>query len=343
MKNFSLIDAFPSEVIFGIFRNISTPSINFRTRIENFILYFPFPESMKVLVTGGAGFIGSHIAEYFAEAGHTVRIIDNLATGFIPNIVQSKNIEFIQGDICNYFPVEKAVSGMDYVFHEAALVSVPLSCERPAEAFWVNTLGTLNVLQACVKAEVEKFVTASSAAVYGNNPILPKSEDMYPEPTSPYAISKLDGEYLARMFYEDQGLRTTCLRYFNVYGPRQNPISQYAAVIPIFLERAREGKDLVIYGDGFQSRDFVHVKDVVRANALALEYGDGQVFNVAMGKSVTVRELAENIIKLTESPSRIVHAAPRAGDVRDSRADVSKISTWWKGEIELHEGLKSLI
>lgn len=298
---------------------------------------------MKVLVTGGAGFIGSHIAEYFAEEGHTVRILDNLATGYIKNIPQNKNIEFIQGDICDFSLVEKAVSGIDYVFHEAALVSVPLSCERPAEAFRINTLGTLNVLKACVKANVNKFVTASSAAVYGNNPVLPKREDMYPEPASPYAISKLDGEYLARMFYENHGLRTTCLRYFNVYGPRQDPRSPYAAVIPIFLDRAKAGKDLIIYGDGLQSRDFVHVKDVVRANVAALEHGDGQVFNVAMGKSVTILELAENIIKLTGSSSKIVHAAPRAGDVKDSRADVSKISSWWKGEIELQDGLKSLV
>ncbi|HWR25334.1 MAG TPA: NAD-dependent epimerase/dehydratase family protein [Methanosarcina sp.] len=298
---------------------------------------------MKLLVTGGAGFIGSHIAEYFAEAGHAVRILDNLVTGFLRNVPQSQNIEFIQGDICNSSTVEKAVSGMDYVFHEAALVSVPLSCEKPAEAFRVNTLGTLNVLQACVKAKVNKFVTASSAAVYGNNPVLPKRETMYPEPASPYAISKLDGEYLARMFYENHGLRTTCLRYFNVYGPRQDPKSPYAAVIPIFMERAKSGKDLVIYGDGLQSRDFVHIKDVVRANVAALENGDGQVFNVAMGKSVTVLELAENIIKLTDSSSQILHAAPRAGDVRDSKADVSKISGWWKGDIELKEGLKDLI
>ncbi len=298
---------------------------------------------MKVLVTGGAGFIGSHIAEYFAEAGHTVRILDNLVTGFLKNIPKYKNIEFIQGDICNPSSVEKAVSGMDCVFHEAALVSVPLSCEIPAEAFRVNTLGTLNVLQACVKSKVDKFITASSAAVYGNNPVLPKREDMYPEPASPYAISKLDTEYLARMFYETHELRTTCLRYFNVYGPRQDPKSPYAAVIPIFLERAKAGKDLVIYGDGLQSRDFVHVKDVVRANVAALEHGDGEVFNVAMGKSVTVLELAENIVKLTDSSSRIVNAPSRAGDVRDSRAAVSKISSWWRGEVELQEGLMSLI
>lgn len=298
---------------------------------------------MKVLVTGGAGFIGSHIAEYFAEAGHTVRILDNLATGFLRNIPQYKNIEFIQGDICDSPLVEKAVSGVDCVFHEAALVSVPLSCDKPVEAFQINTLGTLNILQACVKAEVNKFVTASSAAIYGNNPVLPKREDMYPEPSSPYAISKLDGEYLARMFYENYGLRTTCLRYFNVYGPRQDPKSPYAAVIPIFLDRAKAGKDLIIYGDGLQSRDFVYIKDVVRANVAALEHGDGQVFNVAMGKSVTVLELAENILHLTGSHSRIIHAASRAGDVRDSKADISKISGWWKGKIELQEGLKSLI
>lgn len=298
---------------------------------------------MKVLITGGAGFIGSHIAEYFAEAGHKVRILDNLATGFLRNIPCCENIEFIQGDICEVSTIENAVSGMDYVFHEAALVSVPLSCEKPAEAFQVNTLGTLKVLQACVKAGVEKFVTASSAAIYGNNPVLPKREEMYPEPASPYAISKLDGEYLAKMFYEDHGLRTTCLRYFNVYGPRQDPKSVYAAVVPIFLERAKSGKDLVIYGDGLQSRDFVHIKDVVRANVAALEHGDGQVYNVAMGKSVTIQELAEEIVNITGSSSRIVHAASRAGDVRDSRADVSKISSWWKAETELQEGLKDLI
>jgi UDP-glucose 4-epimerase len=298
---------------------------------------------MKVLVTGGAGFIGSHIAEYFADMGHTVRILDNLATGFLRNVPNCEKIEFVQGDICDSSTIEKVVAEMDCVFHEAALVSVPLSCEKPAEAFQINTLGTIKVLNACVNAGVKKFVTASSAAVYGNNPILPKREEMYPEPASPYAISKLDVEYLARMFYENHGLRTTCLRYFNVYGPRQDPKSPYAAVIPIFLERAKAGKDLVIYGDGLQSRDFVHIKDVVRANAAALEHGDGQVYNVAMGKSVTVLELAEKIINITGSSSRIIHAAPRAGDVRDSRADVSKISGWWKAEIELKEGLRDLV
>lgn len=311
--------------------------------MENFILYFLISRFMKVLVTGGAGFIGSHIAEYFANAGHSVRVLDNLSTGFLENIPEHKNIEFIKGDICDPSLVSKAVFGMDWVFHEGALVSVPLSCEKPAEAFQVNTLGTLNVLQACVEAKVKKFVTASSAAVYGNSPILPKKEDMLPEPASPYAISKLDVEFLARLFYEKYGLRTTCLRYFNVYGPRQDPKSPYAAVIPIFIERAKTGKDLVIYGDGLQSRDFVHVEDVVRANVAALEHGDGDVFNVAMGKSVTVLELAETILELTGSSSKILYSEQRAGDVRDSLADVSKISGWWKGKIELKDGIKDLI
>lgn len=295
---------------------------------------------MNILVTGGAGFIGSHIAGYFADAGHNVTILDNLSTGYSHNIPMSDNITFMEGDICAQATVAKATKGADYVFHHAALVSVPLSCQRPADAFNINTLGTLNVLQASLNAGVEKVVIASSAAVYGKNPILPKREDMLPEPASPYAISKLDCEYLARMFYTNHGLRTTCLRYFNVYGLRQDPNSAYAAAIPIFLSRARVGEDLVIYGDGMQTRDFVHVLDVVRANVAALEHGDGEVFNVATGASVTIRELAETIVDITKTGAGIVHEDERVGDVRDSRANVGKIAGWWRSEIELAEGLK---
>ncbi len=297
---------------------------------------------MKILVTGGAGFIGSHIAEYFSSEGYDVTILDNLATGHLHNIPNSDNVTFIEGDICNPATVAEAVRGIDYVFHHAALVSVPLSCQNPVDAFRINTLGTLNVLQKSLDAGVKKVIIASSAAVYGNNPILPKREDMIPEPASPYAISKLDCEYLARMFYNDHGLRTTCLRYFNVYGPRQDPNSAYAAAIPIFLSRVREGKDLVIYGDGGQTRDFVHVSDVVRANVAAMEHGDGEVFNVATGASVTILELAEAIVVSVGTGAGIVHEAERAGDVRDSRADVGKISGWWRSEVELVEGLGSL-
>jgi len=295
---------------------------------------------MNILVTGGAGFIGSHIAEYFASAGHNVTILDNLSTGYSCNIPTSDNINFIKGDICAQATVAKAAKGADYVFHHAALVSVPLSCQKPADAFNINTLGTLNVLQASLDAGATKVIIASSAAVYGNNPILPKREDMLPEPASPYAITKLDSEYLARMFYINHGLRTTCLRYFNVYGPRQDLNSAYAAAIPIFLSRARAGEDLVIYGDGGQTRDFVHVLDVVRANVAAMEHGDGGVFNVATGASVTIRELAEMIVDITGTGVGIVHEDERVGDVRDSRADVEKIAGWWGSEIELAEGLK---
>ena len=209
------------------------------------------------------------------------------------------------------------MKGVDYVFHHAALVSVPLSCKNPVEAFHINTLGTLNVLQSSLDTGVKKVVIASS--VHGNNPVLPKREDKIPEPASPYAISKLDCEYLARIFYTNHGLSTTCLRYFNVYRPRQDPNSAYAAAIPIFLSRARAGENLVIYGDGGQTRDFVHVADVVRANVAAMEHGDGEVFNVATGFSVTIRELAESIIKtetVEESAGTgagIVHEAERVG------------------------------
>ena len=297
---------------------------------------------MNILVTGGAGFIGSHIAAHFAAAGHSVTILDNRTTGHLRNIPKSDHIAFIEGDICDPAIVAKAAKGADYVFHHAALVSVPLSCQRPADAFNINTLGTLNVLQASLDAGVEKVIIASSAAVYGNNPILPKREDMLPEPASPYAITKLDCEYLARMFYTDNGLRTTCLRYFNVYGPRQDPNSAYAAAIPIFFSRTLAGEDIVIYGDGGQTRDFVHVSDVVRANVAAMEHGDGEVFNVATGSSVTIQELAENIVEITGMRSGIVHEAKRTGDVRDSRADVGKIAGWWISEVELVDGLESM-
>ena len=298
---------------------------------------------MKILVTGGAGFIGSHIAEHFSSEGHSVVVLDNLSTGYLRNVPVNDNITFINGDICDPAVVADAVQGVDYVFHHAALVSVPLSCQKPADAFRINTIGTLNVLQSSLDAGVEKVVLASSAAVYGNNPVLPKREDMLPEPASPYAISKLDCEYLARMFYTEHGLRTTCLRYFNVYGPRQDPDSAYAAAIPIFLSRACSGEKLVIYGDGRQTRDFVHVSDVVQANVSAMGHGDGEVFNVATGLSVTIRELAENIVEIVGTGAGIVHEDERAGDVRDSRADVSKIAGWWKSEIGLYEGIKGMI
>ncbi len=299
-------------------------------------------EKKNILVTGGAGFIGSHIAEHFSLAGHDVTVLDNLSTGYLHNVPDNANITLIEGNICDPETVEKAVVGKDYVFHMAAMVSVPLSCQHPAEAFRINTLGTLGVLQSALAAGVEKVVIASSAAVYGNNPVQPKREDMLPEPASPYAISKLDCEYLARMF-NGEGLRTTCLRYFNVYGPRQDPGSAYAAAIPIFMSRAQAGKELVIYGDGEQTRDFVHVSDVVRANVAAMEHGDGGVFNVATGRSVSINQLARTVLDITGSGTDIVYQPERAGDIKHSSADVSRISGWWQSEVELGDGLASIV
>ncbi|MDF1557927.1 MAG: NAD-dependent epimerase/dehydratase family protein [ANME-2 cluster archaeon] len=303
---------------------------------------FPKVKKMNILVTGGAGFIGSHIAEYFSANGNNVTVLDNLSTGYRHNIQENASITFVEGDICDPEVVENVVSGKDYVFHMAAMVSVPLSCQHPEEAFRINTLGTLGVLQSALAAGVEKVVIASSAAVYGNNPIQPKQEDMLPEPASPYAISKLDCEYLARMF-NDMGLRTTCLRYFNVYGPRQDPGSAYAAAIPIFMSRAQAGEDLVIYGDGEQTRDFVHVSDVVRANVAAMENGDGGVFNVATGRSVSINELARTVLEITGSGAGIVYQPERVGDIKHSRADVGRISGWWRSEVELGDGLASIV
>ncbi len=299
-------------------------------------------EKKNILVTGGAGFIGSHIAEHFSLAGHDVTVLDNLSTGYLHNVPDNANITLIEGNICDPETVEKAVVGKDYVFHMAAMVSVPLSCQHPTEAFRINTLGTLGVLQSALAAGVEKVIIASSAAIYGNNPVQPKREDMLPEPESPYAISKLDCEYLARMF-NGEGLRTTCLRYFNVYGPRQDPGSAYAAAIPIFMSRAQAGKELVIYGDGEQTRDFVHVSDVVRANVAAMEHGDGGVFNVATGRSVSINQLARTVLDITGSGTDIVYQPERAGDIKHSSADVSRISGWWQSEVELGDGLASIV
>lgn len=299
-------------------------------------------EKKNILVTGGAGFIGSHIAEHFSLAGHDVTVLDNLSTGYLHNVPDNANITLIEGNICDPETVEKAVVGKDYVFHMAAMVSVPLSCQHPTEAFRINTLGTLGVLQSALAAGVEKVIIASSAAIYGNNPVQPKREDMLPEPESPYAISKLDCEYLARMF-NGEGLRTTCLRYFNVYGPRQDPGSAYAAAIPIFMSRAQAGKELVIYGDGEQTRDFVHVSDVVQANVAAMEHGDGGVFNVATGHSVSINQLARTVLDITGSGTDIVYQPERAGDIKHSSADVNRISGWWRSEVELRDGLGSIV
>lgn len=279
---------------------------------------------MKILVTGGAGFIGSHIVEHFQGLAE-VRVLDNLRSGFKLNLAGLQH-EFIQASVLDRDAVRKAVRGVDYVFHLAAMISVPESMAKPVECNHLNTNGTLVVLEEAARAGVKKLVFSSSAAIYGDNPVVPKLETMFPEPKSPYAITKLDGEYYCKMFADEGRLSTACLRYFNVFGPRQDPKSQYAAAVPIFIHRALKGEPITVFGDGEQTRDFIYVKDIVAANAFfATQSPATGVFNVAYGKKITINDLCTTICRLTGSKSEIKHAPERAGDVKHSLAAVDRL------------------
>lgn len=278
---------------------------------------------MRVLITGGAGFIGSHIAEHF-QGKAEVRVVDSLRSGYRRNL-DGLGVEFIEGDIRNRELVREAMRGVDYVFHLAALVSVPESMEKIAECIDINDTGMIVVLEEAARAHVKKLCFSTSAAVYGDNPELPKRETMTPEPKSPYAITKLDGEYYCRMFTETGKLQTACLRYFNVFGPRQDPKSAYAAAVPIFIDKARKNEPLTIFGDGDQTRDFVFVKDIAAANVFLAQSGHTGVYNVANGGRITINDLAKEIIRLTGSKSEIVHLPERPGDIRHSTASPEKL------------------
>ena len=279
---------------------------------------------MKILVTGGAGFIGSHLVEHF-QGQAEVRVLDNLRSGFRHNLAGFKH-EFIEASILDREAVRRAVQGVDYVFHLAAMISVPESMARPIECNEINATGTLIVLEAAATAGVKKLVLSSSAAIYGDNPVVPKSETMVAEPKSPYAVTKLDGECFCKLFADEGRLPTACLRYFNVFGPRQDPKSQYAAAVPIFIDRAVKNLPVTIYGDGEQTRDFIFVKDIVAANVFfATQSGATGVFNVAYGQKITIKELAQKICALTGSQSEIRHAPERAGDVKHSLAAIDKL------------------
>ncbi len=281
---------------------------------------------MKILVTGGAGFIGSHIVEHYQGKADIV-VLDNLRTGNMRNL-DGLDHQFIEGTITNVQAVEQAMEGVDYVFHLAAMVSVPESMGNPLECVELNVNGTLNVLEAAAQAGVKKLCFSTSAAVYGENPESPKLETFTPEPKSPYAVTKLDGEYYCSIYHNEGRLKTACLRYFNVFGPRQDPKGPYAAAVPIFIEKAVAGEPITVHGDGGQTRDFIYVKDIVKANVWMAENENvSGVYNIAYGMSQTIGELAEKIVRLVGSSSEIVNGPERAGDIRHSLASVNKMNS----------------
>ena len=298
---------------------------------------------MRILVTGGAGFIGSHIVQYF-QGKAEIRVLDNLRTGYKKNL-DGLECEFIEGSILDKPLLAKAMEGVDYVFHLAALISVPESMAKPVECVELNAIGTLNVLEAAAQAGVKKLCLSTSAAIYGDNPTVPKVETMVPEPKSPYAVTKLDAEYYCQMYTRERNLPTACLRYFNVFGPRQDPHSAYAAAVPIFIAKALTNEPLTIFGDGEQTRDFIFVKDIVKANAFfATECPATGVHNIAYGGVITINDLAEKIVKLTGSKSEIVHQGVRAGDVKHSYAAIVKLqATGFKPSFNFEEGLAQTI
>ena len=286
---------------------------------------------MKVVVTGGAGFIGSHIVEYWSNQNADVQVLDNLRSGFEKNLQGFKNVTFQKGSITDKNFVNKVLEKAKYVFHLAALISVPESLEKPDECLDINVKGLLNVLDAAKNHGIEKVVHSSSAAIYGDDPRLPKDISMKPKPQTPYGITKLDGEYYLQMYFEQYGLPTTSLRYFNVFGPRQDPKSQYAAAIPIFVYKALKNEPITIFGDGEQTRDFVYVKDVVAANVLAATSKNVTgVFNVANENAITINDLAKLIIKTTNSKSEIIYQPTRPGDIKHSLASIKETREYLK-------------
>lgn len=279
------------------------------------------------LVTGGAGFIGSNIVAELVAKGDRVRVLDNFSTGRRSNLAPFiQQIEIIEGDIRSYHLVQEAVAGMDFILHQAALPSVPRSVRDPITTNEVNVLGTLNVLQAARDAGVKRLVFASSSSVYGDNPELPKQETMCPHPLSPYAISKLAAEQYCQSFWQLYHFETVCLRYFNVFGPHQDPTSQYSAVIPRFITALLKRNPITIHGNGLQSRDFTFVANVVKANLLACTTPDsaGGVFNIACGTRYTLIDLVETLAMIVGQKPELHYGTARPGDVPHSQANITQ-------------------
>lgn len=302
----------------------------------------------QFLVTGGSGFIGSHLCRKLLGEGHGVRVLDNLSSGKRANLSDvAGDIDFHEADLRDEDAVQRAVKGVEYILHHAAVASVQTSVEEPLKEQQINSVGTLNLLEAARQAGVRRVVFAASAAAYGNDPRVPKREDMRPTPESPYAISKLAGEYYCGVYDRLYGLETVCLRYFNVYGPRQDPASPYSGVISIFAKRMLNGLLPLVHGDGLQTRDFVSVYDVVAANMLAhqVESARGQVYNIGSGRRSSLMDLLTALNAVLSSDIQAEFVEARAGDVRDSLADISKAQSelGYRPSMDLQRGLREVI
>ena len=299
----------------------------------------------SALVTGGAGFIGSHIVEALVSQGTPVSVIDNLSTGFMANLEPLlPAVTFHEGDVRDEALLNTLAADVEVIFHEAALVSVPISVDEPVESAEINDLGTLQVLDAARRQGCRRVVLASSSAVYGSDPALPKQEDMQPQPESPYALQKLTNEHYARLYAHLYRLETVCLRYFNVFGPRQFPTSPYSGVISLFMDCAAKGERPVVFGDGQQTRDFINVRDVVRANLLAAssDKAAGRVFNVGRSEAITINALWAQIAGLAGNDHAPRYEEPRQGDIRHSRAAIENIKAAlsFTPSVTLRDGLK---
>ncbi|HEY2839880.1 MAG TPA: SDR family oxidoreductase [Pirellulales bacterium] len=299
------------------------------------------------LVTGGAGFIGSHLVEALLARGDRVRVLDNLSTGARSNLTENRRLEFIEGDLTDARAVAGAVLGVDCVFHEAALASVPRSIQHPLDTHAACVTGTIMLLDAARQNGVRRVVYAASSSAYGDLPAASKRETDLPNPLSPYAAAKLAGELYLRAFAHSYGLETVALRYFNVFGPRQDPNSPYSAVIPLFTKALLSGKQPQVYGDGTQSRDFTFIANVVDGNLLAADAPNvsGKVFNLAGGRSTTLLELLRLINQQLGTQIAPIFQPPRTGDVRESMADINEARRWLKYEprVSFEEGLRRTV